>query len=64
MIAHTHNAQRQSKEDCNSYIIGIFPSQVFDMIYPLTDLAMLLRSSKFPSVAIRLAGSNHIASYC
>ena len=38
--------------------ILIFPSQVFDTIYPLTDLAMLLWSSKFPSV-----GTSWLQSY-
>ena len=37
----------------------IFPSQVFDTIYPLTDLAILQRSSKFLS-----AGTSCIQSYC
>ena len=36
----------------------IFPSQVFDTIYPLTDLAILPRSSKFPSV-----GTSWLQSY-
>ena len=38
--------------------LGIFPSQVFNTIYPLMDLAMLPRSSKFPSV-----GTSWLQSY-
>ena len=36
----------------------IFPSHVFDTIYPLTDLAMWRESSKFPSV-----GTSWLQSY-
>ena len=39
----------------------IFPSQVFDTIYSLTDLAMARKSRTFPQ--LKLAGSKHILDF-
>ena len=51
-------AYSQSLRRDNLLKMLIFPSQVFDTIYPLTDLAMLPRFSKFPPV-----GTSWLQSY-
>ena len=51
------NVKNQS---LSSPLDTIFPSQVFDTIYPLSDLVMAPKSSKFPPVETSWLQSNRV----